>query len=81
MAVAKAIEGPPTIGVRTHGPVTRVGEQVDLGSSRAQCDGLLLEIDLRALMVGVGQGADQQQASNALAAQRGDSAPSWDPGR
>ena len=81
MAVAKAIEGPPTIGVRTHGPVTRVGEQVHLGSSRAQCDGLLLEIDLRALMVGVGQGADQQQASNALAAQRGDAAPSWDPGR
>ena len=39
-----------------------VGQQVDLGAGGAQCDGLLLEIDLGALRVGMGEGADEQQS-------------------
>jgi hypothetical protein len=39
-----------------------VGQELNVGPRRSQRDRLLLEVDLGALIVGIGKGADQEES-------------------
>ena len=58
----ESIECPPASGIFRGGiEPASVGQELDVQADRAQCDGLFLKVDLGALMMRVGKGADQQK--------------------
>ena len=66
----ESVERAPPAGIPVVGTGARIGQQVDLRARRPERDRLLLEVDLRALVMGVGEGADEQQSPGPPGAQR-----------